>query len=90
MERIIRHFDFLTSGYALWNLRWFAKKIQQPTKKCEIGIFWQDMSELLQEGGGTGKNLFVELFGNEIIGEDYFYVVGDNRELYGNFNSQFI
>ena len=48
------------------------------------------MSELLQEGGGTGKNLFVELFGNEIIGEDYFYVVGDNRELYGNFNSQFI
>ena len=47
------------------------------------------MGELLQEGGGTGKNLFVEFFGNEIIGEDYFYVVGDNREMYGTFNSQF-
>ena len=36
-----------------------------------------------------GQEPFVEFFGNEIIGEDYFYVVGDNRELYGNFNSQF-
>jgi hypothetical protein len=89
IKPIIRHLDYLTGGYAIWNLRWFAKKIQQPTKKCEIGILWRDEGELFNEGGGTGKNLFVEFFGNEIIGEDYFYVVGDNRELYGNFNSQF-
>ena len=89
VEPIIRHLDYLTSGFAPWNLRWLAKKIQQPSKKCEIGILWRDMGELLQEGGGTGKNLFVEFFGNEIIGEDYFYVVGDNREMYGTFNSQF-
>jgi hypothetical protein len=89
IKPIIRHLDYLTSGYALWNLRWFAKKIQHPTKKCEIGILWRDEGELFNEGGGTGQNLFIEFFGNEIIGEDYFYVVGDNRELYGTFNSQF-
>jgi hypothetical protein len=89
VQPIIKHLDYLTSGYAIWNLRWFAKKIQQPTKKCEIALLWRDSGDLLNEGGGTGKNLFTEFFGNEIIGEDYFYIVGDNRELYGNFNSQF-
>ena len=49
VEPIIRHLDYLSSGYAWWHLRWFAKKIQQPTKKCEIGILWRDEGELLQE-----------------------------------------
>ena len=57
--------------------------------KNEVGILLRDIGGLLTEGGGTGKNLLLEWIGNEIFGEDYFYVVGDNRELYGTFNSQF-
>jgi hypothetical protein len=47
------------------------------------------MGGLLTEGGGTGKSSMIDYFGNEILGEDYYYVVNDNRELYGNFNGQF-
>lgn len=89
IKPIIQHLEYLTSGYALWVCRWFAKKIQQPLHKNEVSILFRDMGGLLTEGGGTGKNLLLEWIGNEIFGEDSFYVVSDNRELYGTFNSQF-
>jgi hypothetical protein len=31
----------------------------------------------------------LEWFGNEILGSEYVHIVGDNKELYGNFNSSF-
>ena len=89
VKPIIQHLEYLTSGYAFWVCRWFAKKIQRPLQKNEVAILFRDMGGLLTEGGGTGKNLLLEWIGNEILGEDSFYVVSDNRELYGTFNSQF-
>jgi len=89
IQPILRHLDYLTSGYSLWISRWFAKKIQTPTQKCEIAILLRDEGDLLNEGGGTGKNKIFDWIGEEIFGEEYYYVVGDNRELYGPFNSQF-
>jgi hypothetical protein len=89
VKPIIRHLNFLTSGYAPWILRWFAKIIQDPTHKSEVAVLLRDEGDFLKEGGGTGKNLLIEWIMNEIIGEDYSYVVGDNRELFATFNSQF-
>ena len=86
---IIKHIYYLTSGNHKFFLKWLANMIQNPTRKSEVAILLRDEGGLLNEGGGTGKNLLMEWFGNEIIGEDYFYVVGDNREVYGAFNSQF-
>lgn len=86
---IVKHFDYLTSGYQRWILKWLAKIVQDPIHKSEIGVLIRDEGGLLTEGGGTGKNLLFEWIGSEIIGDDYFYIVGDNREMYGSFNSQF-
>jgi hypothetical protein len=87
MKPIIEHFDIITSGYADWIFKWFANIIQTPHIKSENAILIRDMGGLLIEGGGTGKNLAFEYFGNEIIGEDYCHVIGDNKELYTQFNS---
>ena len=86
---IIKHLDYLTTKNSEYVLKWKAKMIQDPTNKSQVAILIRDEGGLLNEGGGTGKNLIFEWYGNEIIGEDYFYVVGDNREVYGAFNSQF-
>ena len=89
VKPIIKHFEYITGGYARWILSWFAYKIQKPMTKCEVAILLRDTGSLLGEGGGTGKNLITEWIGNDIIGADYFYLIGDNRELYDKFNSQF-
>ena len=89
IKPIIRHLNYLTSGHANYMLKYLAKMIQDPTNKAQIAILLRDEGGFITEGGGTGKNLFFEWFGNEIIGEEYFYVVGDNREFYSTFNSQF-
>lgn len=89
IEPILKHIGYLTGGHIDYFTKWLANIVQNPTRKSEVAILLRDEGGLLTEGGGTGKNLLMEWFGNEIIGEDYFYVVGDNREVYGTFNSQF-
>jgi hypothetical protein len=90
INKIIKHIDYLTSGYSDYILKWLANIIQNPMNRSQVAIMIRDMGGLLEEGGGTGKNMFFDdWFGNEILGEDLVYVVGDNRELYGSFNSQF-
>jgi hypothetical protein len=86
---IIKHINYITGGYAENFTKWLANIIQAPHQKSEIAQVIRDMGGLLIEGGGTGKNFFVEWFGREILGEDYFVVVGDNKELYSSFNSLF-
>jgi hypothetical protein len=86
---IIKHLDYITSGYSSNILKWFANIIQTPHIKSEIAQVIRDMGGLFTEGGGTGKNLFIEWFGNSVLGKDYFIVVGDNKELYSSFNSIF-
>lgn len=89
IEPIIHHYDLLTFGDSEFILKYFANIIQFPHIKPDLAILNRDESKLLTEGGGTGKNLGYEWFGNEILGEEYTIVVGDNDILYGNFNSQF-
>jgi hypothetical protein len=81
--------DYLTKGNNGFLLKLFANIIQNPDKKAEVAALIRDEGDLLTEGGGTGKNILIEIFGNQIIGEDYCIVVGDNKELYTNFNSLF-
>ena len=86
IEPIIRHLDILTSGYADYAVKWLANIIQMPQMKSEMGIFLRDMGGLLFEGGGTGKNLFLDWFGNRILGKDYYVMISNNNELYSTFN----
>ena len=89
VEPIITHFDYLTSGNSSYLLQWMANIIQTPHIKSEIAPLIRDEGGLILEGGGTGKNIGFEWFGNEILGEEYLHVVGDNKELYTPFNSLF-
>jgi len=84
----IDHLNILTGGQANFTLSWLANIIQKPHMKSQVAILFRDMGSLWIKHGGTGKNLFIEWFGNVILGPKYFLVIGDNRELYTNFNSQ--
>jgi hypothetical protein len=86
---LVFHLNLLTSGCGDFIIKWCAKIIQFPHIKSDLALLIRDVCGLLSEGGGTGKNLMFEWFGNEILGEDYTIVVGDNDILYGDFNSQF-
>ncbi len=86
---IINHLNILTSGHGIYLLKWMAFIIQNPWKKTQIAPLIRDQGEIFSEGGGTGKNIFFEYFGNKILGKQYFHVIADNKELYNSFNSQF-
>lgn len=86
---LIYHIETLTKGNQEYVLRWLANLIQAPHIKSDTAIFIRDTGGLLYEGGGTGKNLLLDWFGNKIIGEKYYLVVGDNKTLYGDFNSKY-
>ena len=77
----------LTSGEPEFFLHYLANIVQTPDKKSDIAIFLRDMGSLMTEGGGTGKNLLLDWFGNKVLGEEYYHMVGDNSTLYGSFNS---
>ena len=89
VEPIITHFNYITGGYAANMIKWLANIVQFPHKKSEVSPVIRDMGGLLTEGGGVGKNLIFEWFGFEILGNEYFVVVGDNRELFSSFNGIF-
>lgn len=89
VQPIINHIRLLTSGNEQYLLKWFANIIQYPDIKSEVAQVLRDINGLLVEGGGVGKNLLIEWFGREILGDDYFVVVNDNKELYSQFNSLF-
>ena len=89
VQPILTHIDYLTSNCSGLVIKFLANIIQQPWKRSMILILLRDMGELLRLGGGTGKNFFLDWFGYSILGEDYYYVIGNNKELYGDFNSQF-
>lgn len=86
---IVRHLSLISGGSPSYVLKWMANIIQNPTKKAETALLFRDIGGFLSEGGGTGKSYLFDYFGNEILGEEYYYTVIDNKELYGNFNSQF-
>lgn len=89
VQPINEHLNYLTSGYSDRINKCFANIIQKPDMKSGITTIIRDTGGLLTEGGGVGKNLMFEWFGNEILGERYFVIIGDNRSLYESFNSIF-
>jgi hypothetical protein len=89
IEPILTHINLLSGGYGEWMSIWLANIIQQPDIKSGVAPLLRDQSGILSIEGGTGKNLFFEWVGNEIIGEKYSMVVGDNATLYEKHNSAF-
>ncbi len=89
IDPIICHLNLLTKGHANWICIWLGNIFQQPDMKSGVAPLIRDQSALFEQCGGTGKNIFFEMIGYDLIGEKYFIVVGDNKTLYGDFNSQF-
>jgi len=83
------HLHYLTSGNEEFMIKWLAFIIQHPHIKTEVGILLRDQGDLLNEGGGTGKNQFFERIANKMIGDKYSYFIDDNNEIYNSFNSLF-
>jgi hypothetical protein len=86
---IIQLFDYLTGGHSDYMMKCLGAIIQTPWNKTQIANYIRDEGELTRSGGGVGKNLAFDFFGNKILGEKYYYVVSDNSELYGSFNGMF-
>ena len=88
VEPIIKHINYLTKNNPEPLLKWLSHIVQHPYRKTEMALLFRDEGNFLQEGGGTGKNMFIEFFGFEILGEKYCWVVHNNEDLYAPFNSQ--
>jgi hypothetical protein len=89
IKNIINLLRFLTGGFERYLCMWLASIIQKPYQKTEVAQFIRDACSLFTCGGGIGKNLFFEWFGNAILGEKYFHVISNNKELYSDFNGIF-
>jgi len=89
IKPIIELMGYLTGGYQEYLCMWLASIIQKPYQKTEVAQFIRDSCSLFTCGGGIGKNLFFEWFGNKILGEKYFHVISNNKELYSDFNGIF-
>jgi len=86
IQPILDHVAYLTSGDTDYYLKWFANLIQTPSRKSETALVLRDESQLLKEGGGTGKNMWLEWFAEFILGEKYYGQVSNNNELFNPFN----
>ena len=87
IQPILAHVSLMTSGDPDYYLKWFANLMQTPSIKSETALVLRDETQLLKEGGGTGKNMFLErFFAKFILGEDYFAMVSKNDELFNPFN----
>ena len=61
-------------------IKWLAVKLQDPARKVNTSMIFRSVE-------GTGKDLFFNYFGNNILGSKY-YVNEDKAEIYfGRFNS---
>jgi len=86
---ILKHLGVLCGGDSTYFQRWLANLFQAPDVKSEVGLLFRDKNTLLHEGGGTGKNLFIEWLGKAMLGEKYYTTIDDNSVLYASFNSIF-
>jgi hypothetical protein len=89
VKHIISLLRFLTGGFERYLCLWLASIIQKPYQKTEVSQFIRDACSLFVCSGGIGKNLFFEWFGYFILGEKYFHVISNNKELYSDFNGIF-
>ena len=85
IEPILYHIGTLTNQNSDYFLRWLANIIQMPYKKSQTSVVFRDVNRMLAPGGGTGKNMLIEWFGEKVLGEEYFVVLGNNSMLYDSF-----
>jgi len=65
-----------------WLIQYFANIIQNPDKKSGVIL-------ILQGVEGAGKSLIIEVFGSNIIGDDYSsYTSSPDSDFFGKFNSK--
>jgi len=70
------------SEYYGWLIQYFANIIQNPNKKSGVIL-------ILQGVEGSGKSYIVEVFGSNIIGDDYSsYTSSPEKDFFGQFNSK--
>jgi len=85
---LLLHADVLCGGDRTYFIKWMAQLFQHPEVKSNVGLLFRDMGGLLREGGGTGKNLYIDFLGS-LLGDKYYLVISDNSTLYADFNGLF-
>jgi hypothetical protein len=86
IKPFLKHIKYLTNGDSHYFISWLSHIIQKPNIKEGTTPLFRDKGQFLQSGGGTGKNLFFDNFGNKILGPKYYLTIGTNNELYNSFN----
>lgn len=59
-------------------IKWLADMVKNPGKLNGVSI-------VLRSDEGAGKNIFLDFFGNKIIGNMYYFTTGDPEHLFGRF-----
>lgn len=85
-KTFLNHIKLLTNNEPEYFIKWLAHIIQKPYIKEATTPLFRDKGQFLNSGGGTGKNLFFDNFGEKILGEKYYLTIGTNNELYSSFN----
>ena len=85
-EVFIKHIKILTNNDPDYFIKFLAHIVQKPYLKEGVTPLFRDKGQFLNTGGGTGKNLFFDNFGQKILGEKYYLTIGTNNELYSSFN----
>jgi len=86
VQIFINHIKILTSNNEDYFIKWLAHIVQQPHLKEGTTPLFRDKGKFINSGGGTGKNLFFDNFGEKVLGEKYYISIGTNNELYSSFN----
>lgn len=59
-------------------IKWLAHIVQKPGEIAKTAV-------VLKSGQGAGKNMFLNWFGNSIIGKQWFFSSADAEQLFGRF-----
>lgn len=86
IEPFTEHIKILTNGDDKYFIKWLAHIIQKPHEKEMTTPLFRDKGQFLTSGGGTGKNLFFDNFGEKVLGKKYYLTIGCNNQLYESFN----
>jgi hypothetical protein len=86
IDVFLKHIKVLTNNESEYFIKWLSHIIQKPYLKEGTTPLFRDKGQFLTCGGGTGKNLFFDNFGEKLLGAKYYLTIGTNNELYGSFN----
>ena len=86
IKPILELMNYITGGYQKDLSLWIAGIIQRPWQKTQLAQFIRDEGSLFTSGGGCGKNTFFDFLGNNILGEKYYHLISNNKEMFNDFN----